>query len=263
MVTAELGRWEGEDFVVAHYPSEAESRTQSVREQRREAAKSRWNRHAARSANAEASVDAGSNAPADADCNAEERRGEERRGEERTEDKDFGEQARRQQSLLPGVSPQDTGPPVAQLPPVTSEGQAPKRSPRRTLPFTSAEVYEALRNSMGDLFTDEMLDGTKVPKGIAIGVNNAIAQAGEANYTLEHVQLAGEYTAAWMREKGATQPVTPAWVAVTDANKSGLLKAVLNALAWEAAGRPAIGRRLDSREAAQERLADNLMQQGA
>lgn len=75
--SAGLGTWQGDDLAVSHYPSDAETRSLAVREQRRQAAKSRWNRDADASAS-QMQMHESRNASRTASRNAQERRGEER-----------------------------------------------------------------------------------------------------------------------------------------------------------------------------------------
>ena len=92
------------------------------------------------------------------------------------------------------------------------------------LPYTAPEVYAVLAEAMGELFVAEMPGGEKIPRGIATQVNKALKQAGDAGFTLDQIRQVGEHTAPWMRARGSTQPLTPAWVATTDVNQAGLLR---------------------------------------
>jgi hypothetical protein len=95
---------------------------------------------------------------------------------------------------------------------------------------------------MDGAFVAAFANDEDLPSGIAIGVNKALREAARLNYTLADFELAGEYTVAYMRALGSATTLTPAWVAQTDPNKGGLLKACLNARGWQERGRPALGK---------------------
>lgn len=117
------------------------------------------------------------------------------------------------------------------------------RRKREPLPYKATDVYDVLAAAMPGVFVPSMPQGEDVPAGIAIAVNKVLREAARLGYTLEDFRLAGEYTAAYARALGnASMTLTPAWVAQTDANKGGLLKATLNAKGWHANGRPPLGR---------------------
>jgi hypothetical protein len=108
----------------------------------------------------------------------------------------------------------------------------------RALPYSVAEVFAVLGDAMGDLFSAELAGGGKLHQGMAAGVTAALKQAAAAGYTLEDFAAAGRRVAGLMREKGMADPVTPAWVATTDPNKSSLLRAVVQHKALAARASP-------------------------
>jgi len=128
----------------------------------------------------------------------------------------------------------------------TAKSASPRaRAKRLALPYKAAEVYAVLAEAMDGRFISAMTTGggkDATPKGIAIEAVNSLHEAAELGYTLEDFRLAGEYTLAWLVALGSNVTLTPAWVAQKHADKGGLLKAVMNARAWDARGRPQLSR---------------------